>query len=495
MHGALKHERDMLQSFQARTQQPFGEPLTPTSPEALHLAVESADQAFATWQSSSSDARAQLLSALALALEQAREELVALADEETGLGPARLNGELDRTAFQLRRFGYLAQNGQAFTDDPAVAGAPPQGHPHMMRVRVPVGVVAMFSASNFPFAFSVLGGDTASALAAGCTVVVKAHSGHLHTSLRVFQLAQQVLTQLGLPSGVIQMVQGVGNPIGAALIQHPLVAAGAFTGSTKGGAALRDLALQRPRPIPFYGELGSINPVVATPQALARGGDALVQALAGSITLGCGQFCTNPGLLVLQRNEASTQFVQALVSALQGMRPHAMLTPGMRHALDQGTAAQLAAGATALLHQPVNDICPHPFLAEVDAATFIAQPALHEEVFGPASLIVWTDSLDQTLDVLGAVGGSLTVTLWGAQEASDDARRLVRAAMAMAGRVLFAGVPTGVAVTAAQQHGGPWPSSTEPFTTSVGDAAMDRFLRPVCLQDMPQWLLDQQGQP
>ncbi len=486
-----------LQSIDARTGQAFGPRFADSSASEIDAAVRAAHDAFADWQSSDGHIRAALLKALALALEQDRENLVSLADQETGLGLPRLNGELDRTAFQLRRFATIAQNGGAFafTDDPAVAGGPPAGHPAMMRVRMPLGPVAMFSASNFPFAFSVLGGDTASALAAGCSVVVKAHSGHLHTSGRVFGLARQVIAALGLPEGLIQMVQGAGSQVGVALIQHPLIAAGAFTGSTRGGAALRDAARARARPIPFYGELGSINPVVATPAALAKGGDALVQTLAGSITLGCGQFCTNPGLLVLQRSPESQAFVAALTQALQAIQPHAMLTKGMRQALDQGTAAQLAAGARALLNTPVSDICPKPFLAEVDAATFIENHQLQEEVFGPASLIVWTDSAQQTLQVLQTVGGTLTVTFWGADNDTPEVRRLVRGAMAIAGRVLFAGVPTGVAVTAAQQHGGPWPSSTEPMTTSVGDAALDRFLRPVSLQDMPAWLVQRQGRP
>ncbi len=487
----------MLQSFNARTGQALGDTLLATTPEQLDAAVQLAAQAFGTWQSSGGATRAALLEGLALAVETDREGLVALADSETGLGPVRLNGELDRTAFQLRRFATLARNGEAFrfTDDPAVAGAPPVGHPAMVRVRVPLGPVAMFSASNFPFAFSVLGGDTASALAAGCTVVVKAHNGHLHLSSRVFGLIQQVLRQQGLHEGVVQMVQGAGNQIGVGLIQHPLIAAGAFTGSTRGGSALQAAARARPRPIPFYGELGSINPVVATPQALQQGGEALAQTLAGSITLGCGQFCTNPGLLVFQRSADSQAFVQALLAALRAQQPHVMLTQGMRQALDTGTQAQLNAGATALLHEPVADLNPRPFLAEVDAATFMAQHALQEEVFGPASLIVWTDSVAQTLDVLHAIGGSLTVTLWGMEADTPDHRQLVRGATAIAGRVLFAGVPTGVAVTAAQQHGGPWPSSTEPMSTSVGDAALERFLRPVALQDMPAWLQARQGQP
>ena len=486
-----------LQSFNARTGEPYGEALSASTSAELNLAVQRADEAFQSWQASDGAARAGLLHALATALEQDREKLVELADAETGLGLPRLNGELDRTAFQLRRFATLVQNGSAFafTDDPAVAGAPPAGHPAMMRVRLPLGPVAMFSASNFPFAFSVLGGDTASALAAGCSVVVKAHPGHPHTSVRVHGLVQQTLHTLGLPAGLVGMVQGAGHEVGVGLIQHPLIAAGAFTGSTRGGAALQAAARQRQRPIPFYGELGSINPVVATPAALQAGGEALAQTLAGSITLGCGQFCTNPGLLVFQRSEASSAFVQQLLVALQAQQPHTMLTQGMRKALDAGTQAQLASGARALLNEPVNSLNPRPFLAEVDATTFIASEQLHEEVFGPASLIVWTDSVAQTVQVLHAVGGSLTVTLWGAGEDTPETRALVRGAMAMCGRVLFAGVPTGVAVTSAQQHGGPWPSSTEPMSTSVGDAALDRFLRPVSLQDMPAWLVQRQGRP
>lgn len=486
-----------LLSTDARTGQALGPTLPSSSAADIDAAVRAAHAAFADWQASDGERRAALLEALASGLEAERETLVALADQESGLGLPRLNGELDRTAFQLRRFARLARTGVAFAylDDPAVPGAPPQGHPAMARVRVPLGPVAMFAASNFPFAFSVLGGDTASALAAGCSVVVKAHPGHPQLSLRTHALAQRALQALGLPIGLMGMVQGAGPEVGVGLIQHPLIAAGAFTGSTRGGAALQAAAQARARPIPFYGELGSINPVVATPEALAAGGAALAQTLAGSIALGCGQFCTNPGLLVLQRGQASLTFVQQLTEALRAQQPHVMLTAGMRQALDAGTQAQLAAGARALLHEPVAERAPRPFLAEVEAATFIAEARLHEEVFGPTSLIVWCDSLAQTLQVLQAVGGSLTVTLWGAEQDSPETRALVRAAMAVAGRVLFAGVPTGVAVTAAQQHGGPWPSSTAPMSTSVGDAALERFLRPVALQDLPDWLRERQGRP
>ena len=486
-----------LQSFNARTGQAYGAALPATTTAELNTAIDKAGEAFDGWQASDGASRANLLNALAAALEQDREKLVELADAETGLGLPRLNGELDRTAFQLRRFATIAQSGGAFafTDDPAVAGAPPAGHPAMMRVRVPLGPVAMFSASNFPFAFSVLGGDTASALAAGCSVVVKAHSGHLHTSARVYQLARQTLAALGLHEGLIQMVQGAGSQVGVALVQHPTIAAGAFTGSTRGGAALRDAARARPRPIPFYGELGSINPVIATAEALQKGGDALVQTLAGSITLGCGQFCTNPGLLVLQRSPESQAFVAALTEALKAIQPHAMLTQGMRQALDAGTAKQLAAGAKALLNNPVPDICPKPFLAEVDAATFIDNHQLQEEVFGPLALIIAADSDDEMLTIASAFEGQLTCTLHLDDADTDMGRRLMPILQRKAGRVLANGFPTGVEVVDAMVHGGPYPASTNFGATSVGTMAIRRWLRPVSYQNLPQalWPEDLRG--
>ncbi len=486
-----------LQSFKARTGEPFGAPLPASTPEQVDAAAVAAHAAFASWSASTGNTRAALLRALATALEADRDDLVTVADEETALGPVRLNGELDRTAFQLRRFADIAERGVPFetTDDPAVAGPPPAGHPAMVRLRVPLGPVAMFSASNFPFAFSVLGGDTASALAAGCPVVVKAHSGHLVLSNRVFGLAQQVLKAQNLPAGLIGMIQGGGSDVGVRLVRHPAMGAGAFTGSTRGGAALQAEANARPRPIPFYGELGSTNPVVALPGILAARGAELAGVLAGSISLGCGQFCTSPGVIVLLKDPASDAFVQQLTSALATQKPHAMLTPGMRSAFDAGVSHMAAAGAQPLLQEAGSAEAPRPFLAQVDAVNFIAKTELREEVFGPSSLIVRADSVAQVLDVLHAVGGSLTVTLWGAEDDNADTRALVRGATAIAGRVLFAGVPTGVAVTAAQQHGGPWPSSTQPMTTSVGDAAMERFLRPVALQDAPAWLLARKGQP
>ncbi|KRC04068.1 aldehyde dehydrogenase [Hydrogenophaga sp. Root209] len=487
----------LLQSFDARTGAPNGQALQNSSPTDIDTAAQAAAAAFGTWGSSTGAQRAELLNALAAALESDREALVALADVETALGTARLNGELDRTAFQLRRFADIATRGVPFErlDDPAVAGAPPVGHPAMVLQRVPLGPVAMFAASNFPFAFSVLGGDTAAALAAGCTVVVKAHPGHPQLSQRVFGLIQNVLQAQGLPAGLVGLVQGAGVEVGVALVRHPLIAAGAFTGSTRGGAALQAEANARPRPIPFYGELGSINPVVALPAALQARGAELATTLAGSIVQGCGQFCTNPGLIVLIDGADADAFVAQLGTALAAQQPHAMLTSGMRRAFDAGVARFVEHGAQPLVQQAGSAQAPGPQLLQVSAAQFLRQSALHDEVFGPSSLVVRAASHAEVLAVLAAVGGSLTVTIWGAESESEETRALVRGAMAIAGRVLFAGVPTGVAVTAAQQHGGPWPASTAPMTTSVGDAALARFLRPVSLQDAPAWLLARQGRP
>jgi NADP-dependent aldehyde dehydrogenase len=362
----------------------------------------------------------------------------------------------------------------------------------------------MFSASNFPFAFSVLGGDTASALAAGCTVVIKAHPGHPQLSRDVFALARRVITEQGLPAGVMSFVEGASVEVGVRLVQHPDIAAVAFTGSFKGGAALQAVANARPRPIPFFGELGSINPVVALPSALQARATELAQTLAGSMVMGAGQFCTSPGIVLLFDDAGSQTFVETLSKALESQAPHAMLTPGMRRNFDAGVArVKSDPGVTTLIDSPaaadaasgVHGAAPRPFLAQTDARTFIARHALREEVFGPAALLVRVKNVEEAVEVLKAVGGSLTVTIWGADDESEDAQRLVRAAAQVAGRVLFAGVPTGVAVTRAQHHGGPWPASTQPGSTSVGLSAMDRFLRPVAMQDAPAWLVARVGVP
>lgn len=454
----------------------------------IDTAVAQAREAAPFWAQAKPSVRATLLRGLADALQANQDTLVPLADEETNLGAPRLSGEIARTAFQLRGFADSLEQGAAnprVVDD-AIAGAPPAGRPQLTRVLRPLGPVAMFSASNFPFAFSVLGGDTASALAAGCPVVVKAHSGHPRLSAAVYGIARQVVLDQQLPEGLLTLIDKASRGAGGYLVQHPDIAAVAFTGSYQGGTALWQLANERPRPIPFFGELGSINPLVALPAALEENGAELAKTLAGSMTLGCGQFCTSPGVIVLLDHPASERFTGQLVEALAPITPHAMLTPGMREGFEQASA-HVASHADTLLAPVASQDAPTPRLYATDAASFIQNPALHEEMFGPGALVVKARDLEQVIEVFKAVGGTLTTTLWGADQDTPANRSLVRAAENVSGRVLFAGVPTGVAVCAAQQHGGPWPSSTAPQTTSVGYAALERFLRPVALQDAPAW--------
>jgi len=458
----------------------------------IDSAVAKAAVASPAWAASNAAARSALLRKLAEGLEAGREQLVALANEETVLGPVRLNGELDRTAFQLRAFADAVEAGEPFQaiEDAAVPGAPPAGRPHLLRVNVPLGPVAMFSASNFPFAFSVLGGDTASALAAGCPVVVKAHPAHPRLSRAVYALALEAVQACRAPDGVIGMVEGASKEVGIRLVRHPAIEAVAFTGSFAGGAALQKEVQGRDKPIPFYGELGSINPIVALPAALKEKGPELAKTLAASIALGCGQFCTSPGVLIVLDSEATDSFVRLLAEEMDAQAPHAMLSPTIRTAFGAGVARLVShAGARRLTRgeqDPGRN--PVPNLVEVDIAAFIAHPELRHEIFGPSCLVMKARSAAEAQQALQAVGGSLTATVWGAETGDADARAIVGAAMNMAGRVLFSGVPTGVAVTRAQHHGGPWPASTAPQTTSVGLMAMQRFLRPVALQDAPVWL-------
>lgn len=460
---------------------------------AINQAAGRAAAASRIWGESTAAVRAALLRGLAATLERNQAELVAIADRESGLGEGRLNGEVARSAFQLHGFADVVEAGVPYhqVDDAAVAGTPPVGHPRLTRVQRALGPVAMFAASNFPFAFSVLGGDTASALAAGCPVVVKAHSGHPDLSRAVYELARQVVTEQQLPEGVLGMIDGASRGAGGYLVQHPQIAAVAFTGSYRGGTALWRMANERPRPIPFYGELGSINPLIVLPEALENDSEGLARTLAGSITLGCGQFCTSPGVIVLLEHAASERFIAQLSEAIRPIKTHRMLTPGMSKGFEAAVAA-MACHAPLVFQPEPDDAGPAPRLFRVQAQDFIANAALREEMFGPAAVIVEAASLEQIGEVLSVIGGTLTTTLWGVDAPSESNRALVRAAEAISGRVLFSGVPTGVAVCAAQQHGGPWPSSTAPQATSVGYAAIERFLRPVALQDAPAWLLGEQ---
>ncbi|MET7950133.1 aldehyde dehydrogenase (NADP(+)) [Micromonospora sp. NPDC005324] len=428
--------------------------------------------------------RAARLRDAADALDASAAEVVALADTETHLGPTRLTGELARTTGQLRLFADAVEEGSFLdvTIDRADPAAMPVPRPDVRRMMRPLGPVAVFAASNFPLAFSVAGGDTASALAAGCPVVVKAHEGHP----RLSDLVGRVLADV-LPPGAVTVVHG--RAAGRELVIDPAVRAVGFTGSEAGGRALFDLATRRPDPIPFYGELGSVNPVVVTPTAVAVRGAAVAAAYVASYTLGLGQFCTKPGLLFLP---AGHGLESALVDAVRAVAAGPLLGEWIRGGFDEAVAALAAVPGVRSLVAPTagTGITATPALLAMPAAHFLAEPAAARECFGPASLVVEYADRAELLAALNAVPGALTATV---HTEPDRDSELVRAVLDVvserAGRVVVNGWPTGVAVTWAMHHGGPWPATTASLHTSVGAAAIRRFLRPVAYQDVPAELL------
>ena len=456
-----------------------------TSITDLDRLVSAAAEAAPVWRASSADDRARWLRAAADALDAHADELVAIADEETRLGETRLRGEVGRTTGQLRLFASVVEEGsylEITIDDADGAATPPR--PELRRMLTGVGPVAVFSASNFPFAFSVAGGDTASALAAGNPVVVKAHSGHPRLSERTAEIVAAALEAAGAPAGSLGLVEG--REAGNALVQHPSIQAAGFTGSLGGGRALFDLATGREDPIPFYGELGSVNPVVLTPAAVERRGEALAQGLVASFTLGVGQFCTKPGVVFVPAGSGFDELLARLVPGASGGplltdRITAAFPSGLAH-LEADPSVSVVAGSAEQAEGTAQ-----PVVLRTDAAAVADRPeTLLEECFGPVTLLVeYADdaALQRALD---AVPGSLTATLHAEDDdAVDDVLEVLQR---KAGRVLFAGWPTGVAVTWSQQHGGPWPATTS-LHTSVGATAIRRFLRPIVFQDAPQRLL------
>ncbi len=469
-----------------------GEPRAQVAVEADSAAVDAAVRSAAAALDALADRprRAALLRAWAAAVEERAAELVEVADAETALGPARLSGELARVAYQFRFFAGIVDDGGflgVVIDQPDPSAVPPR--PELRRWKVPIGPVAVFAASNFPFAFSVPGGDTASAIAAGCPVVVKAHPDHPALSELVAQTLRAAAEKTGLPAGVLSVVHGY--QAGIDLVRHPLIAAVGFTGSIPGGRALFDLAAARPVPVPFYGELGSVNPVVVTEQAAAARADEIAAGLVGSYTLGQGQFCTKPGLVLVPAGPAGDALVAAARAAAGQAAPGALLDGRMREHFLDGFAARaavpgvrtLAAAAAA----PAGDSpqAVRAGLLEVDAADLGGD--LLEECFGPVTVLVRYAAEADAEAVLARLGGNLTATLHAEATEPGAAGWLTRLSR-VAGRVVFGGWPTGVAVAPAMTHGGPYPATTSP-TTSVGGAAIERWLRPVTFQTVPPELL------
>ncbi|MFE7119607.1 aldehyde dehydrogenase (NADP(+)) [Streptomyces sp. NPDC057654] len=442
-------------------------------------------------------ARAALLRAAADLLDEAGEQLIAAADAESALGAGRLTGELARTTYQFRAFADAVDEG-AFLDvivDHADADAKPVPRPDLRRYKVPLGVVAVYAASNFPLAFSVPGGDTASALAAGCPVVVKAHPDHPATSELCGALLRRAAVAAGLPEDVVAVVHGF--DAGIELVRHPLVAAVGFTGSVRGGRALYDAAAARPHPIPFYGELGSLNPVVVTRAAAEERAEQIGTGLAGAMTMGVGQFCTKPGLVLAPAGESGDRLLKSLADAVGGAGAGVLLDARMRDAFAEGVRAR------AELPGVQAPVAPGAAGEHTVSAGFLAVPAdllasggpygvLLEECFGPVTVVARYADEAEIGAVLGQLSGNLTATVHlGAAEADGTAGQgaeLLAALVPLAGRVLVDGWPTGVAVTEAQHHGGPYPATTS-TSTSVGATAVERWLRPVVYQNAPAALL------
>ena len=460
----------------------------------VERAVELAAAAAAVWAKLTGERRNQFLQAIANNLETKAADLVARAKQETALPEARLLEEVVRTAGQLRLYGETAIRGDWLdarieTARPERTPRPKPGHRSMLR---PIGPVAVFGASNFPFAYSVAGGDVASAFAAGCPVIVKAHPAHPGTSEMVGRLILHAVRDCGLPEGTFSLLFDAGFDVGQALVQHPLVKAVGFTGSVKGGRALVDLAAARPEPIPVYAEMGSINPVFLLPGALAERSAALVEGLHASAMSGVGQFCTNPGLIVLQRSPTAEQFVQALAARLAATPEGTMLTAGIKKNFTGGTAGRSQQpGVKTLVHGKAATACgATPVWFETSALDFLSNHVLSEEIFGPSAIVVWCKDRAEMLAVARQLPGNLTATLHAGAMEMKEQGELVDLLVAKAGRVIFNDYPTGLEVSPAIVHGGPYPATSDGGrSTSVGTRAINRWARLACYQGFPDDML------
>ncbi|MCM2129595.1 aldehyde dehydrogenase (NADP(+)) [Larsenimonas rhizosphaerae] len=462
-----------------------------SSQDDVKRACQLADEALDTYRETSLEARASFLETIAEEIERLGDALIERAMAESGLPEARLTGERGRTCNQLRLFARVVRDGEWLDVriDPAQPERTPMPRVDLRQRSIALGPVAIFGASNFPLAFSVAGGDTASALAAGCPVIVKAHNAHPGTSELVGKAIQRAVARCNLPEGVFSLLYDADTAIGQALVTHPSIKAAGFTGSRNGGMALWQLAQNRPEPIPFYAEMSSINPVFLLGNALEQRTQALAEGFVNSLNMGAGQFCTSPGLVIAREGEALNRFIDAAASALKALPSHTMLTPGIHDAYEQGVARLAAHSQVRSVARADSNDQPNacrPQLFSTDAQAVIADKTLQEEVFGACSLIVACSSDEEVRDVARALEGQLTVTLHMDEGDQQAAGQLLPILERRAGRLLANGWPTGVEVSDAMVHGGPFPSTSDSRTTSVGTGAIERFLRPVCYQDIPE---------
>lgn len=494
-YQVIRGEGRELLAINPNDQQAISTPVFNCAATALvDQACELAEQAFDPFRATDPETRAQFLEAIADGIIELGSTLTERAHIETGLPMARLEGERSRTAGQLRLFATVLRQGrwQTATFDSALPERQPLPRPDLRMCRIPLGPVVIFGASNFPLAFSVAGGDTASALAAGCPVVVKAHRAHLGTSELVGRVIQEASKRLELPEGTFSLVIGDGNDVGQQLVSHPVIKAVGFTGSRAGGLALMRAAAARPEPIPVYAEMSSINPVFLLPGALAARANSIATSFVEALILGAGQFCTNPGIVLAVEGPDLDAFLAQAGAHLSEKAAQTMLTPGIHSAYEQGISrisgdAGIEAVASGQAHSGVTQAQGHIY--QTAFATMSANAGLLEEVFGPAAIVIRCQNVGEMLAFAKSIEGQLTATLHLENEDLAIAHDLVQAMEKKAGRVLINGFPTGVEVCDSMVHGGAFPATSDSRTTSVGSTAIERFLRPVCYQNFPNVLL------
>ncbi len=473
------------------------------SEEELETAVNLAWSAFDEFQNTSGKKKAEFLREIADQIENLGDSLIEVYCAETGLPEVRANGERGRTCFQLRTFADLVEEG-SWVNASIDTGLPertPLPKPDLRKMSVAIGPIAVFGASNFPLAYSTAGGDTASALASGCPVVVKSHPMHAGTGELVASAIFKAAEKTGMPNGVFSNLNSSGVEIGKQLVKHPKIKGLGFTGSIAGGRALFDMAAQREEPIPVFAEMGSINPVVLFPEALRKKGNEWGKTYAGSITLGTGQFCTNPGLILGLKGEALNQFVHTLSEEIEKIEPSCMLHPNILSKYDSNKNAMIANESVTVVSDYNADVATNfakQAVVRVDGSAFLLNPRLHQEVFGPFSMVVECTDMGELEEIINGLEGQLTGTVIAEKEELAKNRSVVNALQNRVGRLIFNGVPTGVEVCPAMQHGGPYPASTDSRFGAVGIHAIERWVRPMSFQNWPDHLLPealQNGNP
>jgi alpha-ketoglutaric semialdehyde dehydrogenase len=481
---------DEFYAFNPATSTPLRPAYHPATTMEVDLAIRLASKAFEHYRRTPAHVRASLLRAIADNVDSLGETLVRRATDETGLTAERIHGEIKRTCYQLRHFADLIVEG-SWVDariDRADPLRQPLRKPDIRSMLLPLGPVVVFCASNFPLAFSVAGGDTASALAAGCPVIVKAHHAHPGTAEAIGLAIHEAVRSFDIPEGVFALLYGPGERVGMQLVRHPLIKAGAFTGSRAGGCALMKAAAERSEPIPFYAEMSSINPVFIFPEAIKQRRDEIANGLHASVTLGAGQFCTNPGLVFIPRGRISEQFIEELQQKMRLTSTFMMLTPAISSAYHRGVNALSKHVRVETVvngnDERINECEATTALYKVEAETFLANPDLSAEVFGPSTLLVTYSGPAQLMELARSLEGQLTATIHAAP--NDQTCELLHVLEQKVGRIVFNGFPTGVEVCSSTVHGGPYPATSDGRSTSVGARAIFRFVRPLCYQDAPQ---------